>query len=150
MSKALLELLGRERDKKLAIALHDLETSAFARTVDTKIIGDILHIGYMSVREMGLDRDVTAKELYQALRIYDDVLTTETEYVGLNIGGEIVSLHANDIAIDSAESRQFSDRSLSHFRQALADEVTRRYRECVVRPDVIEHFVQCIESGIKK
>lgn len=150
MSKALLVLLGREHDKKLAVALRDLETSAPAYTVDAKIIGDILHAGYLAVREMGLDRDVTSKELYHALRVNDDVLSKNTEYVGLHIEGETISFHPSDIARDAAESRQFSDRSLLYFRRALSDELIRRYRECVVRPSVIEHFVQCLEKGEKK
>lgn len=143
MSKALLMLLGRERDKKLAIALHDLESAASLHTIDAKLIGDILHRGHAVLRDMQLEPDVTAKELYQALRVYDDVLSSETEYVGLCVDGEVVSLHPEDIAADAAEARQFANRTLKHFRRALVEEIVRRYRPHVPRPRVLEYFEQC-------
>lgn len=143
MSKALLVLLGRERDKKLAIALHDLETAASLQTIDAKLIGDILHKGHMILRDMQLEPDATAKELYQALRVHDDILSSETDYVGLCVNGEVVSFHSRDIAADEAEMRQFADRSLVNFRTALTKEIARRYRPHVTRPRVLEAFEQC-------
>lgn len=140
MSKALLVLLGRERDKKLAIALEELELAATSRTIDAKLVGDILHRSHAALREMHLDSDVTAKELYQSLRVHEDILSDDTAYAGLAIGGEVVSLHPEDIAADESQSLQFAERHLDSFRRALADEIVARYRPHVVRTQLIQDF----------
>lgn len=149
MSKALLVLLGRERDKKLAVALEELERAATNRTIDAKLVGDILQRSHSALRDMHLDSDVTAMELYQALRVHEDILSADTAYTGLAIAGEVVSLHPEDIAADEAQSLQFAERHLSHFRRALADEIVARYSPHVARPRLIQDFKECMSrSGV--
>lgn len=142
MSKALLHLLGRQDDKKLQIALHELEASVHTHTIDTKIVGDILHAAHALLREMGLDSDVTAKEMYQALRVNDIILTEDVSFVGLSINDEVVSCNAKDIASDESEMRQFNERHLMHFRDALAEEIVARYKPRIARPKLVDNFLK--------
>lgn len=140
-------LLGRERDKKCAIALEELEIAAAHHTVDAKLIGDILKRGHEILREMHLDSDVTAKELYQSLRVHDNLLSDDTEFVGFTFGKEVISLHPQDIALDDAESRQFTERSLVHFRKSLAQEIVNRYQPYISRPRLLRDFEMRISKG---
>ena len=144
MSRALMTLLGRPHDKLLEIAFDDLEKATGNQAIDAKLVGDILHRAHTAIREMGLEGDATARELYHALRVHEDVLGGHTQYVGLVIGGEGVSWQHDDIALDNAETRQFADRSLTHLQQALATEIVARYTEWAAHPELLAQITKYI------
>ena len=137
MSRALMTLLGRPREKMLEIAFHDLEKSTGQHAIDAKLVGDILHRAHILIREMGLEGDVTAKELYHALRVHDDLLDEQTAYVGLVVNGDVISFHSGDIVIDTAEANQYESRSLSELQHALATEIKRRYEEQAAHAELL-------------
>lgn len=145
MSRALMTLLGRPREKLLEIAFDDLEKATGKQALDAKLIGDILHIAHTVIREMGLDGDITARELYQALRVHEDILSQDTAYVGLVIGGEVVSFHPDDLALDAAESRRFEARSLDGLRRSLEEQIVMRYREWAAHPELLAPITKYIQ-----
>lgn len=145
MSRALMTLLGRPTDKLLSIAFDDLEKATGAQAVDAKLVGNILHIAHTIIREMGLEGDVTARELYHALRVHEDVLGDTTQYVGLVVGGETVSFHHEDVATDNEQSRRFEDRSLVHLQAALADQIVSRYKEWAAHPELLQQITKYIQ-----
>lgn len=127
MARALMTLLGRPKDKVLEIAFGDLEKATGQKALDAKLIGDILQIAHQTIRDMGLEGDVTAKELYQALRVSEHLMGPELMYVGLMVHGEVVSFSPEDLATDQDESRRFEQRSLKALHAELASEIVRRY-----------------------
>lgn len=141
-----MTLLGRPSDKRLEIAFDDLEKATGLQAIDAKLVGDILHIAHLTIRAMGLDGDVTAKELYQALRVHDDIATSETPYVGLVIGGQVVSFHSEDLASDAAAMRQFEARSLDHLHEALSQEIAERYRVWAAHPTLLNPIISHIQK----
>ena len=145
MSRALMTLLGRPSDKLLSIAFDDLETATGSQAIDAKLVGDILHIAHTIIREMGLEGDATARELYHALRVHEDVLGDTTQYVGLVVGGEVVSFHHDDIAIDNEESRRFEDRSCERLQDSLADQIVYRYKEWAAHPELLQQITKYIQ-----
>lgn len=153
MSRALMTLLGRPCDKHLEIAFDDLEKATGHQAIDARLVGDILHTAHLIIREMGLDSDVTAHELYHALRVHDDLLSDASNFVGLSIGGEVVSFHRHDLRDDQAASRRFDERSLAHMRTSLADEIARRYSEWAAHDDLlapITDYTYIPKEGAKK
>lgn len=145
MSRALMTLLGRPSDKLLSIAFDDLEKATGSQAIDAKLVGDILHIAHTIIREMGLEGDATARELYHALRVHEDVLGDTTQYVGLVVGGEVVSFHHDDIAIDNEESRRFEDRSRERLQDSLADQIVYRYKEWAAHPELLQQITKYIQ-----
>lgn len=146
MSRALMALLGRSDDKMLAIAFDDLEKGTGKQAIDARLVGDILHIAHTIIRAMGLDKDVTAHELYQALRVHEDILGEATEYVGLVLGGEVVSFHPDDIAMDTDESRRFETRNLKHMRRSLEKEIVARYTQWAAHPDLLTQITKYVQK----
>lgn len=146
MSRALMTLLGRPQDKLLEIAFEDLEKATGKQALDAKLIGDILHIAHTVIREMGLDGDVTARELYHALRVHEDILSTDTAYVGLVVDGEVVSFHPQDIASDNQASRRFESRRLDGLRRSLEQQIVLRYREWAAHPDLLAPIANYIQN----
>ncbi len=150
MSRALMTLLGEPRNKLLEIAFDDLEKAIGNQAIDSKLVGDILHAAHGVIREIGLDGDVTAKELYQALRVHVDELDATTDYVGLVLGGQVVSMNRHDLADDQAAMRQFESRTTARLRTSLADEITRRYREWAAHPELLEPFIKYLPTSQKE
>lgn len=124
-----MTLLGRPKDKLLEIAFADLEKATGQKALDAKLIGDILKIGHQVVRDMGLEKDFTAKELYQSLRVHEQLIGPELMHVGLIVHGEVVSFSPEDLATDYQESHRFEQRSLVALHTELASEIVRRYLE---------------------
>ncbi|MBH1980557.1 hypothetical protein I8H83_01265 [Candidatus Saccharibacteria bacterium] len=145
MSRALMTLLGRPADKLLSIAFDDLEKATGTQAIDAKLVGDILHIAHTIIREMGLEGDATARELYHALRVHEDVLGESTRYAGLVVGGEVVSFHHDDVVTDNEESRRFEDRSLEHLQAALADQIVSRYKDWAAHPELLQKITKYIQ-----
>lgn len=129
MARALMTLLGRPKDKLLEIAFADLEKATGQKALDAKLIGDILKIAHQVVRDMGLEKDFTAKELYQALRVHEQLIGPELMHIGLVVHGEVVSFSPEDLAADYQESHRFEQRSLLALHTELASEIVRRYLE---------------------
>lgn len=149
MSRALMALLGRPKEKMLEITFTELEKATGKQAIDARIVGDILHIAHLIIRDIGLESDVTAKELYQALRVHDDILSADTRYVGLIIGGQVVSFHPDDIAQDGSEMARFETRSLTHLYGALAEEISRRYTEWAAHPDLLSPIIRQLQKKEK-
>lgn len=150
MSRALMTLLGRSKDKMLEIAFDDLEKATGRRAIDAEIVGDILHRAHSTIRTIGMESDVTARELYHALRVQGGALDESTSYVGLVVGGDVVSFHPADIAEDEARSSRFADRSLVHLREALAAEIIARYTEKASHPELLQPVTKQIETKKEK
>lgn len=152
MSRALMTLLGRPHDKLLEIAFDDLEKATGKQALDAKLIGDILHIAHTIIREIGLDSDVTARELYHALRVHEDLLSPETSYVGLVLGGEVVSFHPDDITDDTQASRRFEARSLDGLHRSLQQQIVERYTAWAAHPDLLQPITKYIQTqeGVKR
>lgn len=140
MSRALMTLLGKTHDKMFEIVFADLEKSTGDKTVDAKLVGDILHRAHRLIQDMGLSKDTTAKELYYALRMHDELLDDSTAYAGIVIDGEVVSLNSQDVAEDYEQSRHFADRTFVHLHDSLAREITRRYTHATNRPGLLKQL----------
>ncbi|KKW03664.1 MAG: hypothetical protein UY35_C0005G0112 [Candidatus Saccharibacteria bacterium GW2011_GWC2_48_9] len=150
MSRALMTLLGRPSDKMLEISFDDLEKATGKQAIDAQLVGDILHAAHGTIRELGLEGDVTAKELYQALRVHEDMLDDSTAFVGLVIDKEVVSLNAQDIAHDHSEAGRFETRSLVHLRKKLTSEIVKRYTEWAAHPELLEPITRHIQLTHKE
>ncbi len=144
MSRALMTLLGRPNDKLLEIAFNDLEKATGNRAIDAKLVGDVLHKAHSVIREMELEGDVTAEELYHALRVHEDLLDDSSQFVGLVMNGDVVSLNRDDIASDEADSRKFGERSLVHLEKSLAGEIVQRYTAWAAHPELLKKITQYI------
>ncbi len=128
MASHLAQLLGRS-DIAFAIAIKDLEQATGKRNIDVKLVGEVLSRAHQAIRALGLDKDVTARELYLALRASKDkaVLQT-TDYIGIIIDGALVSMNHQDVKEDSIHSVAFTQRTTTAMQTALANEVVRRYQ----------------------
>lgn len=146
MSRALMTLLGRPDDKLLAVAFDDLEKATGGQALDAKLVGDILHKAHLIIREMGLDSDVTARELYHTLRVHEDLLDTSTVYVGLVLEREVISFHHADIAEDNEQSRRFENRSLRHLESALSQEISGRYQQWAAHPELLTPITMQLQT----
>lgn len=150
MSRALMTLLGRPNDKMLEIAFDDLEKATHRQAVDARLVGDILQRAHGVIRECGLEGDVTAKELYHALRVHEDMLDDTTAYVGFVVGGEVVSCNVQDIRHDHQAARRYEERSQRYLQHALTEEITRRYREWAAHPELLEPIVAHLQTKQKE
>lgn len=146
MSKKLMTLLGRPDDALLRAAFTDLEKATHSRGIDAKLVGDITGRGHAVLRQMGMTDGATAKEVYQALRVHDELLDDETAYVGKLFRGQVVSFCREDIRADEAVSCEFADRSLVYMQRALAQEIARRYTEWAVHPELITKITAYIKE----
>lgn len=140
MSGVLMTLLGKPHNKQVEIIFADLEKSTGARAIDTKLIGDILHKAHRMIRDMGLDQDITAQELYYALRMHRDMLDNTTAYVGIILDGGVISFNAKDVMSDQKQSRHFADRTSTQLQINLAHEIEQRYKSISIRPGLLQQF----------
>lgn len=141
-----MTLLGRADDKMLSIAFDDLEKATGRQALDAQLIGDILHMAHLVIREMGLEPDATAREVYHALRVHEELLGDESDFVGLVLGGEVVSFHQEDIATDNSESRRFEQRSLVHLHAALAGQIESRYIAWAAHPQLLQPITKYLQT----
>lgn len=142
MSKKLAVLLGRPQDTLLHVALADLEKSTGRHALDAKLLGDILRHAHAVIRRLGLEGDVTAREVYQALRVYVASIDESTRFVGIVIDGEVVSFNYDDISADIASKTQFAARSLMHLREELTSEIITRYTEQSSHPKLLRQTIK--------
>lgn len=129
MARQLARLLGRQNDKLLLAAFEDLEKMTGSKSIDVKLLGEILEQAYRDMRILRLDsRDTTAKELYHALRVNLDSDTLDSAgYVGVVIANECISFNTLDLAADEERAARFEQRSLKNMRSALVKEIEQRY-----------------------
>lgn len=66
MSKFLRDLLDAE-EPIFTLALNDLENASGKQGVDSRLVGDIAREAHEAMKELRLDLDATAEEVYQAL-----------------------------------------------------------------------------------
>lgn len=132
MTKFLQELLTNN-EPLFSRSLSELERSTGHESVDVRLIADITHGAHNAMRQLGLDTaDTTARELYLALNSYvvredHHELLFATDFVLINIDGQIVSFNLIDVVESSHHQLLFEDRIISHGQRALRGEIITRY-----------------------
>lgn len=127
MAKFLRDLLGA-KEPFFGIALRNLEKASGHSGLDAQLIGDILVEAHNAMRHMGLDpADTTGLELYNALKAHvnDDDVFSHTEYVGLLLGGVVVSFNQKDIKDNS--DKPYGQHTTENMQCALQRELVDRY-----------------------
>lgn len=128
MARQLAALLGRKNDTLLLATLSDLEKKTGSTGIDIQLLSEILQNAHRVMRLLRLDvRDITAKELYQALQSNSTKLTGVCDYTGLIINGSLVSFNVRDIAENNQKETVFTKRTSMHLHDALAAEIASRY-----------------------
>jgi ribokinase len=127
VAKFLRDLLGAQ-EPFFGIALQNLERASGHSGLDARLIGDILIEAHSTMRHIGLDpADTTGLELYNALKAHanDEGLFSETAYVGLYMGGVVVSFNLADIQknVDKA----YGEHTTENMQCALQRELVDRY-----------------------
>lgn len=132
MARSLATLLSNDHPL-FAFNLHQLEIAVGGIGIDVRLLGDIMQKGHAVMRELGIDTaDTTAEELYHALgaTIRDgraETLLSNTHYVIMELGGELVSFCRHDVTENTTQNRSFSDRKIDHAQRHLRAEVIERY-----------------------
>ena len=146
MAHKLITLLGDTTADALAVR----ELQLLARDgVDVRLIADILAKAQMVMRRLGLDpADTTAEEVYHALvsAVATEQflsLLTDTEYVLLDIDGEVISFNPVDVVDNYHHELSMSQRRTTAGKKGLGWEITRRY---TAHPAVSEQRVQTVAS----
>lgn len=127
MAKFLRDLLGAQ-EPFFGIALQNLERASGHSGLDARLIGDILIEAHSTMRHIGLDpADTTGLELYNALKAHvnDEDLFSETAYVGLSMGGIVVSFNHADIKENV--NKTYSEHTTENMKCALQRELVDRY-----------------------
>lgn len=129
MARQLALLLGREDDRLLLHTLATFEQTTGTESVDIALMGDVWRRAHAVLRELGMQPEATAQEIYQALRAHPNTkkLLAKTSYVGMAVHGEVVSLSYDDLVYDDTHQADFAHRSCGAMRAALLDEIERRY-----------------------
>lgn len=113
--------------------LIKLEKMAGNSGVDVTLIANIIEKSHWVMRELKLDLvDTTAHELYFALiasvkENKADWLLLDTDYVLMQINGEIVSLNLIDVIESAHHGLAFETRIISNGRRCLRSELASRY-----------------------
>ena len=147
MAKYLQQLLDA-KEPLFTHGLSHLEKATGNTGIDTRLIGDIHEKAYAVMRKLGLDpQDTTTKELWAALHgKYPKDTLKNTAYVGLVTVEGVVSFNENDVKRN--KNRGFEDRTSDAMKQALVEEIRRRY--LAVSRQVREHIkVLMDDAGIK-
>ncbi len=131
MARNLITLLGS--DSRQQLALQELR-SMIHDGVDVRLIADILAKAHLVMRQLGLDpTDTTAQEVYSALlsAVRSEQwlsLLEETDYVLLEIDGEIISFNPIDVVDNYHYELPLESRKTSAAKQGLGWEITKRYK----------------------
>lgn len=132
MAHSLIRLLGGSTAEHLALQ----ELRAMTRDgVDVRLVADILAKAHTVMRQLGLDpADTTAQEVYNALvnAVRSEqwiALLDETDYVLVDIDGEIISFNAFDVIENFHHELPLQQRHTSAAKRGLGYEITRRYKE---------------------
>ena len=132
MAHKLIQLLhGSTRD---SLALQELQRMT-RDGVDVVLIADIMARAHRVLRQLGLDpSDTTAEEVYLALMSAVQTeqwrtLLSGTEFVLLDVDGQIISFHPVDVINNYHHQIPFGKQQVSQGRVGLGREITRRYRD---------------------
>ena len=127
MAKFLRDLLGAQ-EPMFGIALHNLERATGHSGLDARLIGDILNNAHTTMRSLGLDpSDTTGLELYNSLKAQaeKEELFKDTSYLGLIIGGKVISFNYDDI--QQNKNKPFGEHTTENLKCALERELVDRY-----------------------
>lgn len=134
MAYLLQELLGN--DHPLFVSnLNALERATGRGGVDVRLLGDIIERGHRVLRYLGLDpANTTSQEAYQALNNLvssnDELdMLSDTTFVLLFLGNDLVSFSAQDIVENAQHRRVFTDRAIGHAQRHLRAEIIKRYAD---------------------
>lgn len=132
MAHKLIQLLnGSVRD---SLALGELQRMT-RDGVDVVLIADIITQANTVLRRLGLDpADTTAEEVYSALMSSVQTgqwqtLLTDTDFVLLDVDGQIISFHPIDVIDNYHYQLDFAMRRTDLAQRSLGWEITRRYKE---------------------
>jgi len=132
MAHNLIYLLGGDTADELV--LRDLRQMT-SDNIDVEIIADILSKGHLVMRRLGLDpSDTTPMEIYNALlgAVQTDQwlsLLEDTEYVLLDVDGEVISFNPIDVINNYHHQLPLEKRQTREAKRGLGWEITRRYAE---------------------
>jgi ribokinase len=125
------------KEPQFSFAMNKLERAAGKNGVDVRLIADIMASSHTFMRTIGLDpNDTTYQELRRTLtaRSGDELLFTNTTYVGLVFPEGVVSFNHQDV---------LAGHTLDHLRGALQHELVGRYVSHPRTADaVVEQFAR--------
>lgn len=137
MAKFLRDLLGAQ-EPSFGVALRNLERASGHSGLDARLIGDILLEAHSVMRRIGLDpADTTGLELYNTLKAHvnDEFLFDETTYVGLLLGGVVVSF--NPVDIQENANKPYGEHTTENMKCALQRELVDRYVQHAQTDEVV-------------
>lgn len=136
MSVFLRNLLNA-KEPQFSFAMQKLEQAAGKNGIDVRLIADIMASAHTVMRSIGLDpNDTTYLELHRALaaRSGDELLFTNTAYVGLVFPEGIISFNYRDI---------LDGQTLDNLHESLQRELVGRYISHPRTEDtVVEQFAR--------
>ncbi|MDK2899379.1 MAG: hypothetical protein PWQ10_566 [Patescibacteria group bacterium] len=131
----LLQHLSGNNDKGdvFRSGLSRLERYTGGKSVDTRLIADIIEKAHKVMRQLNLDiHDTTGHELYNALiatvknNNLEDIFA-DTDYVLLSIDDNIISFNIIDIIENAHHGLKFGHQIVCHGQRSLRGEILERY-----------------------
>jgi len=149
MANQLIELINAT-DPSAGVVLRDLEAATGNQGVDVRLIADITERAHNVIRTLGFDTaNTTPQELYHALdatvasgRV--DALLDQTDFVIFRLDDSMVSLNKADVIENAHHQLQFDQRTVTHGREALKNELVKRYSDKANQPDRIYSYIQML------
>jgi len=134
MTHFLQQLSGTsDKETVFSAGLAQLEKYTGGKSVDTRLIADVIEKAHKAMRQLGLDvHDTTGKELYGALissvgsGTYKSILA-DTDYVLTLIDDKIVSFNMIDVIENAHHELRFNNQTVSHGQRSLRGEIFERY-----------------------
>lgn len=132
MARNLSRLLGDSTKQRLA--LNELCRMS-GDDSDVRLLADILARAHSIIRSLGLDPSTsTAEEIYQSLQAIAPKIEQwapfkSSDWVLMEIGGQIISFHPIDIVENYHHQLPLGKQRTSHGKKGLGYEITRRYKE---------------------
>jgi len=125
------------KEPQFSFAMKKLEQAAGKNGIDVRLIADIMASAHTVMRSIGLDpNDTTYLELRRTLAVHrdDELLFTNTAYVGLVFPEGVISFNHQDI---------LGGHTLDHLHESLQRELTGRYVSHPRTDDaVVEQFAR--------
>lgn len=143
-----IQQLLNAKEPLFSHGLKSIEKSTGNAAIDVRLIGEIHEKSFAVMRKLGLDpRDTTRDELWAALRgrIPKDTFS-RSAYCGVIVSGSLMSFNEQDVKAN--RKLEFKDRTNESMRQALAQELVKRYKKTGrITKDQVEEWLE--DSGIK-
>ncbi len=130
----LADLLGNTHPL-FARNIQEMERATDNAGVDTRLIADITESAHRVMRMLGLDpADTSSRELYAALKSSvrsgrAERLLSDTHFVLIKLGDDLVSLCLHDVIDNSHHELSFEGRRYDHAQRHLRAEIVRRYAD---------------------